>query len=234
MEKKEIIFIHIPKTGGVSVSTALKSAGALKRGYGVCHDIARKIVKKEDRNCIIMGIVRNPYDRLYSLYEFYRKKRSDIDKHITFESFIINFEEKYYLVKDQFNTCYDFLIDRCEGEGEGYEICSAEDPDYIRRKNEMRLAKLLEKRGKLIPTDIIKFENLQSEYDLFCKKYKIKNCLIEMNKNELKNNDICWSELYTEEMQKIVNRIFYKDFETFNYSYSGFLNSKINIQNNDR
>ena len=75
-------------------------------------------------------------------------------------------------------------------------------------------------------TDIIKFENLQSEYDMFCKKYNIENNLIERNKNDLKYNNVRWDKLYTEEMQKEVNRIFKNDFETFNYSYSEFLKSK--------
>jgi len=65
---KNIIFIHIPKTGGCSIGQALKSAEVLKSGYGFCHEIARKIVNTEDRECIIMGVVRNPYDRLYSIY----------------------------------------------------------------------------------------------------------------------------------------------------------------------
>ena len=140
-----------------------------------------------------MSVVRNPYDRLYSIYEFYKKKRKGIIFEETFESFIMNFEKKYYKKYPQFDTLYNFLTDEYD---------------------------------KLMPTDIIRFENLIEEYDVFCKKYNIDNNLIERNKNELKDNDICWSNLYTEEMQKIVNEIFKKDFETFNYSYLGFLNSK--------
>lgn len=193
-DNKSIIFIHIPKTAGGAISTSLRAIGSLKSGYGVSHLIARKIIIPNDRKCIIMGVVRNPYDRLYSMYEFFKKKRADISKETNFESFIMNFEEKYYLKKPMFDTCYNFLTD--------------ED-------------------GNLMTTDIIRFENLQLEYDMFCKKYKIENNLIERNKNEFKDNDICWSKLYTEEMQRIVDKIFYKDFETFNYSYSDFLSSKM-------
>ena len=188
-----IVFIHIPKTAGYTIGRCLRDTGDLKDGYGFSHQIARNIIKKEDRECIIMGVFRNPYDRLYSIYEFYKKKRTDISNDVTFEDFIINFEEKYYLKLSQFDTCYNFLTD--------------ED-------------------GKLMTTDIIRFENLKSEYNMFCDKYGIENNLIERNKNELKDTDICWSQLYNEEMKKVVNKIFNKDFETFNYSYSDFLTSK--------
>ena len=73
-KKCEIIYIHIPKTAGYTIGRCLRDVGCLKDGYGFSHNIARKVIKKEDRNSIIMSVVRNPYDRLYSIYEFYKKK----------------------------------------------------------------------------------------------------------------------------------------------------------------
>lgn len=192
-QQNAIIFIHIPKTAGHTVGRCLRDIGVLKNGYGFSHKIARNIVKTEDRKCILLGIVRNPFDRLYSLYEFYKKKRDDIPTDITFENFIMNFEEKFYLKKEQFDTCYNFLTDE---------------------------------NGKLMTTDIIKFENLHSEYDKFCNKYGIQNNLNHTNKNELKDTDIDWSKLYTDQMRRRVYNVFYNDFETFNYTYSDFLKSK--------
>ena len=190
---ENIIFIHIPKTAGVAISHSLRDIGGLKQGYGFSHQIARNIIKKKDRKCIIMAVVRNPYDRLYSIYEFYSKKRDDIDKNISFEEFILTFEKKYYLSGPQFDTCFNFLIDR---------------------------------DNKLMPTDILRFESLHDDYNLFCEKYKIKNNLIYRNVNDKKNTNIDWSKLYTLQMRNIVERIFKMDFMTFNYSYEEFLANK--------
>jgi beta-1,4-mannosyl-glycoprotein beta-1,4-N-acetylglucosaminyltransferase len=190
---KNIIFIHIPKTAGYAIGRCLRNCNFLKDGYGFSHNIARNIIKPNHINCVVLGVVRNPYDRLYSIFEFYKKKRDVIDKNESFENFILNFEEKYYLQEPEFNTCYDFLTD---------------------------------KLGNLMATDIIKFENLQTEYDDFCKKYNLINNLIKMNENNLKDTNIDWSKLYNNEMKIIVEKIFYKDFSVFNYSYSSFLNSK--------
>ena len=193
---KNIIFIHIPKTAGYAIGRCLRNCNFLKDGYGFSHNIARNIIKPNHINCVVLGVVRNPYDRLYSIFEFYNKKNPNhglIDKNESFENFILNFEEKYYLQEQPFNTCYDFLTD---------------------------------KLGNLMTTDIIKFENLQIEYDEFCKKYNLENNLIKMNENKFKHTNIDWSKLYNNEMKIIVEKIFYKDFSVFNYSYSSFLNSK--------
>jgi|TARA_Y100000310_G_scaffold330957_1_gene403644 hypothetical protein len=193
MKNEKIIFIHIPKTAGYTIGRCLQEIGVLKEGYGFSHHIARNIIKPHHRKYIIFAVVRNPYDRLYSIYEFYRTnqtQRRDIDKNVTFEQFIMTFEQKYYPKKIQFNTCFDFLTDES---------------------------------GNLMTTDIIKFENLAEEYNAFCKKYNIKNNLIKRNVNKSKNIDIDWSKLYNDEMKCIVENIFYNDFETFDYSYASFI-----------
>ena len=194
---KQIIFIHIPKTAGYTISRCLDDINVLKDGYGFNQEIARNIIKIDDlqNNFTIIAVVRNPYDRLWSIYEFYRKKREDIEYNITFENFILNFEKDYYLKKPQFNTCFDYLTDV---------------------------------NGKLLATDILKFENLQIDYNNFCKKYQIINNLVERNKNDFKNLDIEYEDLYTEEMKKIVEKIFHKDFELFNYSYDLFIKNTKN------
>lgn len=188
-----IIFIHIPKTAGYTIGRCLRDIGVLKKGYGFNHGIARKVVKKEDKECIIMAVVRNPYDRLYSIYEFYSKKRNNIDKSISFEKFVLTFEKDYYLRGEPFNTCFDFLSDS---------------------------------DNKLMPTDILHFETLHNDYNLFCEKYKIKNNLIYRNINYEKETNISWSNLYTLQMRNIVERIFKLDLITFNYSYEQFLTEK--------
>ena len=190
----QIIFIHIPKTAGYAIGHCLSDLKILKPGYGFTHNIAMKI-KHDERDGIIMSVVRNPYDRLYSIYEFHSKKRSDI-KNETFRSFILKFETKYYLRSSQYNTCCIFL------------------------ENE---------EGNFMTTDIIRFENLQTDYESFCLKYRIKNNLTEMNRNELKDTNIDWSKLYDKEMRTVVDKVFRKDFEAFNYSYDSFIADKTTL-----
>jgi len=75
---------------------------------------------------------------------------------------------------------------------------------------------LTDDNNKLIPTDICKFENLQTEYNDFCKKYNMETNILE-NENKTKKHDI--KTIYTREMLDVVNKIFYNDFVTFNYDF---------------
>lgn len=188
---KNIVFVHIPKTGGYATSRCLQKAGRLLKGFGFKHQFAEQYIPKNHRHEYpILSIVRNPYDRLYSIYEYYRNTKPVSIPEISFKEFIMTFEENFYNKKIQFTTCYEFLVD---------------DHD------------------KLIPTDILHFENLQQEYDDFCKKYNIENLLVEMNHNKNKNIDVNPENLYDVEMKEVVERVFKKDLETFDYSYEDFI-----------
>ena len=194
--KDKVIFIHIPKTAGISISENLDNKRCLDLNlYAVHgHELAKNIVTSEHKNRIILGIVRNPYNRLISLYNFFYGKKdillnSYVDYIIhpafTFQYFILNFEKEFYKKSSALFTCFDYVMDD---------------------------------NNNLIPTDIIKFENLQTEYNDFCKKYNIQTNILEhKNENKIKKQDI--TSIYTREMLDIVNKIFYNDFVTFNYDF---------------
>ena len=67
---------------------------------------------------------------------------------------------------------------------------------------------------------LLKFENLSSDLKAFCKKYNIPGIqLNRINDNPNKKG----APVYTKEMIKIVERLFEKDLNTFNYSYEQFI-----------
>jgi hypothetical protein len=200
--KQKVIFIHIPKTAGYSIGRCLKKAKALKKGYGFSHTYIRHILKKEDSHLPIMAVVRNPYDRLWSIFSFYRnsyrqcpnrgevKMKNTIPESITFKQFVMDTPT---VLADaglpEFVNCYNYLTDTS---------------------------------NNIVATDILKFENLESDYDDFCEKYKIKNNLIKMNGNPNKPK-VNKSLLYDDEMKKAVEGVFGNDLKHFNYTYKKFL-----------
>lgn len=191
---KNIIFIHVPKTAGMAIGHGFARDGHLKHGCNLTHKTAReRKVQKNlvwDENTIVLGVVRNPYDRLWSVFEFYKKKMGSIDRKLSFTDFILTFEEKFHPKGEQFNTCFNYLTDA---------------------------------DGNFLTTDIIRFENLEKEYDDFCKKYDIENTLRHDNKNDKKEKP----PEYTPEMREVVEKIFRKDLETFNYSYDDYVTKKL-------
>lgn len=67
-----LLFIHIPKTGGVSI----QNSGAKMQCYG--HTLAKDIPDINDY--FSFTFVRNPYDRLVSTYYFYLYQYEKIKK----------------------------------------------------------------------------------------------------------------------------------------------------------
>tara|TARA_R100000005_G_C4913655_1_gene150178 strand:+ start:12 stop:758 length:747 start_codon:yes stop_codon:yes gene_type:complete len=136
----------------------------------------------------ILSVVRNPFSRLFSIYNFYCKREHAeyYDPELLFEQFILSFEDKYFRTDNMFGACFDHL--------------SIEN--------------------QLLTTDILKFENLSSDLKAFCKKYNIPGIqLNRINDNPNKKG----APVYTKEMIKIVERLFEKDLNTFNYSYEQFI-----------
>ena len=80
MINSELLFIHIPKTGGTSIRSAL---GWSKRA---CHETVESLRDRIgiDRfsNGVKFTIVRNPYDRLVSCYSEGRKNKEPFFKFI--------------------------------------------------------------------------------------------------------------------------------------------------------
>ena len=111
----KIIFIHIPKTAGWGIGRRLRELDLLppkgKGGapYGHCHRFARDIILEEHSHLPIMTVVRNPYDRLYSVHQFYSKMRADIPANLSFKDFILSFKEKWLGSAEKFHPCYDFI-----------------------------------------------------------------------------------------------------------------------------
>ena len=179
----KIFYIHIPKTGGVSIHTALKKSG--NQGSKEQHFFIKTYQKPI--NIPTLAVVRNPFDRAYSLYEFYKKKRTTLNEVPSWEFFISNFDKLNGIM---FNPCFNFM----------------------------------EIDGKIVIENIIRFENLESDYDNFCKKFSIENKLEHLNKNDkkdLKSKD----EIYTIEQRGLIYKYFEKDFEHFDYSYNDWVNT---------
>jgi len=81
--------------------------------------------------------------------------------------------------------------------------------------------------GKLLTTDILKFENLENDFKSFLKKYnippiKLRNDEPDNISGDDKTGPRSKKELtYDKEMIEIVERLFAKDLEYFGYKFNG-------------
>ena len=68
-EDNKFIFVHLPKCAGNSINKALKIKGK-REGHRCLSDIQNILDKDIYENAVRFTVVRNPFDRLVSLYSF--------------------------------------------------------------------------------------------------------------------------------------------------------------------
>lgn len=139
------VFIHVPKTGGTSITKALKPKRS-PRHVPLC-----KMKRKENGNYFKFAFVRNPWDRVVSSF-FFRQKR----KWLTKESFEDRFGEpltfKNWVKQKEYTTSFANQGNRLylQVNWMKYRCSEKFGMDYIGR-----------------------FENLQSDFDAICDKIGI-------------------------------------------------------------
>ena len=74
-KKLNLIFIHVPKCAGTSIIEAMRAVdSSVKHGHSKWSDhVMRDITTKKPTS---FGIVRNPWDRVFSCYNYARKSSS--------------------------------------------------------------------------------------------------------------------------------------------------------------
>ncbi|MHA2714053.1 sulfotransferase family 2 domain-containing protein [Vibrio owensii] len=116
--KNRILFVHIPKSAGMSIVRSLYST---KESIHASVSDYYKVEPCFNENRFVFSVVRNPYDRLYSAYNYLQHGgMNTIDKvwyelyvkeYGTFEEFVINGGLKKAILEkaDHFITQSDFI-----------------------------------------------------------------------------------------------------------------------------
>lgn len=170
----KIKFIHITKTGGASIQNIIQHLDNVVLAH-------HHPIKPEDEQYTTFAVVRDPYARVESMYNFYKYRRNVVVEN-TFEGFVNNI--KHYQNVSHGGTLMAF------------KPCF----NYLSINGELKVSKVL------------RFENLRNDYIDFASTYGLPKQLEHVNKNNEKR-PITWSP----NMRKIVQEVYFKDFEVFDY-----------------
>jgi hypothetical protein len=194
-DKNKCIFIHIPKTGGISVSKSL--FGNLAGGHRKLEIYQIVFTKREFNNYFKFTFVRNPWDRLVSAY-FYMKKGGTNDRdRIWAEQNLSNYYDFDIFVKNWINR-------------ENIETCIHFVPQYS----------FVCEPGSSSPrvNFIGYFEHLQEDFCYISKKLGLNTSLFHYNKTMA--NKIDYRSFYSEATRKIVAEVYRRDIEIFGYDFN--------------
>lgn len=189
MIEKELLFIHIPKSGGTSIATAAigKPAG---HPYLFEYYLSNK---KYTKDFFKFCVVRNPYDRLVSAFAHISQRECNPEFKTLFKELNINSFDDLIVNLDNPKT-YQKLINVIV---------------HFRSQNEL----IYHKNVKM--DEIFRFEEFDSIQDRLNKKLKTRINLKKLNCSPRKN----YREYYNEYSISVVERIYKKDLELFDYKF---------------
>lgn len=200
--RRKFIFIHIPKTAGTSISVKIKS----KRYFGTSFkphvhatllEIKDLLGQKFD-SYYSFSFVRNPWERLHSLYYFlcYKEIYKDKGENWDQKEFIKK-GFKWWLMEHQ------WWPPALKGQG----LCAQKrvQSDY-----------LINQTGEIAVKDVFTYENLNNDLIILGKKIKID---LSNLPHEKKLNRSSYKEAYCSETIDFVATYHQKDVELFNYSF---------------
>jgi len=189
------MFVHIPKTGGISLINKLKGQSKVlgHNARSSSYKYLKDFDEKDRDNNVIFTIVRNPYDRLVSAF-FYLNKgginkfdEMDRQKYIAkykgnFKKFVMNsFKDKNIINQIHFKPQYKWVCDD---------------------------------NNKSLVDYILKFEDLQNDIYSLENNTQLKiGKLQHLNKTNHKHS----LEYYDKEIKDVIYKFYKKDFKIFKY-----------------
>ena len=188
---KKIIFIHIPKTAGISLVKSIFGDVTLEGHRSV--SFYKQVFGNRYSDFFTFTIVRNPWDRLYSAYKFLEKGGMNIHDKNAFETHISIYRDFEDFVLNGLN---EKII---------WEIM------HLIPQHEF----VCDKNGKIIVDHIGRFENLNKSIEKINDILKSDFKLEHHNKTDKKD----YKDIYTTKMIEKVHQIYQKDIDIFEYNF---------------
>lgn len=191
----KFIFIAVPKTASISIQFSL--------GYG--HDIPEPDLYHAGITDVLaenacdgyfkFAFVRNPWDRLYSLYHDFTKKR------ITQYSQLVKHDKPLLSEFEDFNDMCLRL----------HESSWRNDVFFKSQFNQLGDGK------KLLMDQVGRFETLQSDFNCICERIGLRDVpLLHMNQGQCARS---YAEHYSTEAIEAVRELYQDDVEHFGYEF---------------
>lgn len=193
--KRNLRFIHITRTGGTSIEQIgldnEKFWGRYHRGYGQFDEIFNRKSPQLKASHSWFTIVRNPYTRVISDYSYL--------------SLLLNMKNKNV---ESFNSFIRTWITNVSQNKENHPIHGKVSGGHFTPQY-----KYIDSN---INIHILKFENLESEFNKLMKDYEYP---IVLNKKVNVSKPLFTLKDISEENRALIQQVYKKDFELFKYEF---------------
>ena len=190
--------MHINRTAGTSLEAALggrKPKPFHPEKHMDCNSMIKLYGKNLWRDYFTFSIVRNPWDRMVSMFTW-RKKIGILPEKLSFESFVMNWNEwKIHRNKKLKNPNLD--------------------TSKLDRTGLLEQPQLSWFNGELNFDFVARFENIQEDFSYICDRLNLKMQL----PHEHKTNHKHYSLHYNTATKKEVEKIWIEDIDHFKYKF---------------
>jgi chondroitin 4-sulfotransferase 11 len=191
-----INFVHIPKSAGSSISVWLKN----NKGNSDCiefhHIHPHADYLNEQSKNFTFAVVRNPWDRAVSAYEYIKFKTPVAPK--LFEEFHKNYRKITEMAEFDFKIFVKHM-DQLKIKEEFWWNLSTCQTEWIKQSTDL----------------VLKTENLQFEFDIIKNMLSINSDLLHINSTSHEH----YQQYFDEETKSIIAKAFEADVETYKYKF---------------
>jgi hypothetical protein len=203
----KFLFVHINKSGGGVITDNMKKNGNTKitgfhRSLEKMLSLAKEKHKLDFNNLYTFTMVRNPFERMLSMYLFYHKNNFNRQEFFSGNNEIDNDFNNWieYIYSDKFDK------NRIHSDVNIFKYCFSNQLNWLK-----------DKHGNLMKIDkILRFEKDEYE-DLFGNIMKLKNYDTKTKVHPTKHNH--YSQYYNEKSIKLVTKHYQEDLDYFGYNF---------------
>lgn len=191
-EQKKCIFVHIPKCAGISVSKSLFNN--LGGGHLSIMDYQLIYGQSKFKDFFTFTFVRNPWDRVFSAYNFLNKG---------------GFDKADKLWAEENLSCFNSF---------NQFVCTWVTEKNIYSWNHFipQYRFVCDPYGNIKVNFIGRFESIENDFKYISQKINCNDYLEHTNKS---NNSMAYKEFYTKKSIEIIRNIYTKDIELFGYNF---------------
>ena len=194
------IFVHIQKTGGNAVRTALGVEIDDRHKHFLALELQQIYGQETWNKAFKFAFVRNPWERLVSWWSMIDGARSQFARIAPPNKFIAYVLQSASTFQEFITHCTDEIID-----SDGKKSIFRNQIDY-----------LVDRNGTKIVDFIGRFEHLQEDFDEIAKRLGLpKSELPLVNKSKHR----AYMDYYNPETATAVGRYYARDIETFSYRF---------------
>lgn len=176
-------------------------------------EIKKKVGEKIWNSYTKITIVRNPWDMLVSRYYW---DSSALDR-ITSKEPLKNIKFKAFFKLYTYKKIIRLLLLKVGINDEKKDMNRYIENYYLKYSNSEYY---FNEENSLIPNFILRFETLQEDYNLLCKKLNLPSERLPRLKTKSRKTKKNYKELYTPKVRKIVEKEFQREIKEFEYTFN--------------